>query len=453
MIPQSETERLLEAQLDALGVQVERTVELETFSDVGHEVVATLRHADGRSEVMRTPYLFGCDGTHSVVRNGLGLAFDGSTMPSDWMLGDLHIDGPLAEDELTMCWTKEGVLAVFPMGGNRFRIIADVGLATGDLKPPPTLGEIQAVLDARGPPGLRGRDPIWLSHFRINERKVRDYRRGRIFLVGDAAHIHSPAGGQGMNTGMQDAFNLAWKIALVCKGTARDALLDSYSVERSAIGDQVLRNAGRMTEVAMLRNPLLRELRNIVASTLMGHVAAVRQRMVDALTEVDLHYAESPLTRAPSGASSYPRGGDRATDVPLVTSDANATDLHALLASGKFVVLSVGAPRVILPEALCVACDVRSRRRRCGLRFGTRVSHPARRLRFAQHRRRGQRRNDRDARRTQRFMVNRDSAVVRHVERIMGRGIGFFSTNLAARRQVSATPCRRQCPGFPRSRE
>src|SRR6185437_12693770 len=220
MIPQSETERLLEEELARRGVTVEREVALEGFTQDEAGVAATLRHADGRIESMETPFLIGCDGAHSIVRHGLGIEFEGSTEPSDWLLADLRLDGDLPADELTLCWTGDGVLALFPIIGGRYRVIADVGLLPTEAAPPPELGEIQAVLDRRGPPGLRAHDPFWLSRFRINERKVRDYRRGRVFLAGDAAHIHSPAGGQGMNTGMQDAFNLAWKLALVVKGNA-----------------------------------------------------------------------------------------------------------------------------------------------------------------------------------------------------------------------------------------
>ncbi|MEJ1976588.1 MAG: FAD-dependent monooxygenase [Acetobacteraceae bacterium] len=183
--------------------------------------------------------------------------------------------------------------------------MADVGLAAAEAAPPPTLDEIQALIDARGPAGLRAHDPFWLARFRINERKVKDYRTGRVFLAGDAAHIHSPAGGQGMNTGMQDAFNLSWKLAMVWHGRAKASLLDSYSPERSAIGEQVLRNATQMTHVAIMRNPVLQELRNLAAGVL-GHIPALRQRLVDQLTEMDLHYEDGPLTGPAHAAARQP---------------------------------------------------------------------------------------------------------------------------------------------------
>ena len=351
LIPQSETERVLEAELAKLGVRVERQVDLHSFAQDDDGVSVVLDGPDGRTEHARVDYLMGCDGAHSAIRMGLGAQFEGSTLRSDWVLGDLSIDGPLPRDELTICWTEHGVLALFPIIGGRVRVIADMGEATAEAEPPPSLPDLQAVLAQRGPAGLNAHDPVWLSRFRINERKVKDYRDGRVFLAGDAAHIHSPAGGQGMNTGMQDAFNLAWKLALVVQGRAKAELLDSYSPERSAIGDQVLRNAGRLTEIAIMRNPLLQELRNVAVSTL-GQFALVQQRIVDQLTEVDLHYADSPLTQSPHGAAHRPAGGARAVDVALTESGGTQARLHDLLATGRFAVLSVDAPRVTLPGAL-----------------------------------------------------------------------------------------------------
>jgi len=350
LIPQSETERVLEEALAATGTQVERETALVSFTHDEGGVDAVLRHADGTQENVHADYLAGCDGAHSVVRHGIGAQFDGTTMPSDWVLADLRIDGALPQDELTIAWTEHGVLAVFPIIGGRFRVVADVGTAAEDA-PQPTLADIQLLLDDRGPPGLVAHDAYWLSHFRINERKVRDYRSGRVFLAGDAAHIHSPAGGQGMNTGMQDAINLAWKLSLVVAGHAKPALLDSYSPERSAIGEQVLRNAGRLTEIGITRNPLLQELRNLAAETL-GHLGVVQQRIVDQLTEVDLDYRDSPFTSTPHGAASHPKCGDRARDVPLATCDVAATRLHDALAMGRFVLLSVDAPAVAIPAPL-----------------------------------------------------------------------------------------------------
>src|SRR5580704_13632683 len=250
MIPQSDTERVLEEQLAKRGVKVERTVALESFTDQGNQVQAVLRKASGESETLTADWLVGCDGAHSTVRHGLGFTFDGTTQPSDWYLADGHITGLDPGDQLHIFWHKDGILAFFPITEGRWRVIADLGPAQGDAHcPDPTLQEIQSLITLRGTDGIVIKDAYWLAAFRINERKVSKYDSGRAFLAGDAAHIHSPAGGQGMNTGMQDAFNLTWKLSLVIGGVCKPSLLDSYSVERSAVGDMVLRDASLLAEL------------------------------------------------------------------------------------------------------------------------------------------------------------------------------------------------------------
>ena len=143
--------------------------------------------------------------------------------------------------------------------------------------------------------GFRVADPAWLANFRINERKVSDYAKGRIFLAGDAAHVHSPAGGQGMNTGMQDAFNISWKLAMVAREEASAGLLDSYTPERSAVGDMVLRNASRLTDIATLASPSAQAARNVAMRFMLGF-HAVRNRIAATLSEVEIAYARSPLS-------------------------------------------------------------------------------------------------------------------------------------------------------------
>jgi hypothetical protein len=209
---------------------------------------------------------------------------------------------------------------LFPISSGRYRVIADVGDGlSSERRPDPTLEEIQAVLDQRGPGGLQVSSPIWLASFRINERKVADYRAGRVFLAGDAAHIHSPAGGQGMNTGMQDAFNLSWKLAMVYHGVAcAEPLLQSYSLERSAVGQQVLSDAGRLTVLATLRSGLWQQLRNHVASLVFG-LSTVRQTMANKLAELSIGYPHSALTATNRHHHCTPTAGER---VPLV--DANS---------------------------------------------------------------------------------------------------------------------------------
>ena len=311
MIPQSETERILDERLAQQGVPVERSVELTSFAEKGSSVEATLRKADGTTETLTVDWLVGCDGAHSTVRHGLNFTFEGSTLESDWILADGFIPALEPKDRLHIFWHRDGILAFFPIVGDRWRMIADfsVGQRAGD-RGDPTLEEVNRLMAHRGSSSLVMTDPVWLAAFRINERKVRDYRKGRVFLAGDASHIHSPAGGQGMNTGMQDAFNLAWKLALVVKGSAKATLLDSYSPERTAVGDRVLRNAGRLTEVATLRNPVLQGIRNTVARFATSF-PFVQHKMANQLSEMDIGYPESPLTVRDGDAGHGPRAGER----------------------------------------------------------------------------------------------------------------------------------------------
>lgn len=295
MLAQSETERLLAEHLQRVGITVERRVELTSFTDHGERVIATLRHADGSDEQVACDWLLGCDGAHSTVRHTLGMEFTGEAEQNDFVLADCRVEGPLPLDELSLFWHHKGVLAFFPFAAGRCRIIADMGTVQTTGHPPdPSLSDVQTIVNERGPAGVRLSEPHWLAGFRIHERKVAEYRRGRAFLAGDAAHIHSPAGGQGMNTGMQDTWNLAWKLALVQKGRARPSLLDSYSIERSAVGEMVLRNAARLTRVATLRNPIGQFFRNRLVE-MLGHLSAFRRSFVRDLTEMSIHYPNSPL--------------------------------------------------------------------------------------------------------------------------------------------------------------
>jgi 2-polyprenyl-6-methoxyphenol hydroxylase-like FAD-dependent oxidoreductase len=315
MLPQSETERLLEERLASLGVTVERQVEVLSFKNGAAGVEATLRHAAGQDEIVSAKWLLGCDGAHSIVRHTLGVPFAGETMNSDWILGDIHMSGyPFPDTEASVYWHKDGAFVIFPISPGRFRVIGDLPPTGGAAAPEPTLDQVQAIMDQRGPGGLKAFDPIWLAGFRINGRKVSSYRSQRVFLLGDAAHVHSPAGGQGMNTGMQDAFNLSWKLALVARGTCGESLLDSYSPERSGVGDQVLKAAERLTLVGTLKNPALQSVRNLAAHLAFG-LAPVEHSFADSMTEVAIGYPASPLNGPGLHAGPGPKPGERVVPV------------------------------------------------------------------------------------------------------------------------------------------
>jgi 2-polyprenyl-6-methoxyphenol hydroxylase-like FAD-dependent oxidoreductase len=314
MLPQSDTERLLEQRLGGQGVTVERRVELVTFMQREDGVEAVLRHADGREETVSAAWLVGCDGAHSAVRHTLGAPFTGEAIDSDWILADVHMTGyPYPDSEAAVYWHHDGAFVIFPISPGRYRVIADRPPSGAEHPPAPTLEEAQAIIDRRGPPGLKAFDPMWLAGFRINGRKVSEYRWGRVFLAGDAAHIHSPAGGQGMNTGMQDAFNLAWKLALVVRGTCCEQLLDSYSPERSRVGDKVLETAERLTAIGTMRNPVAQAVRNLVGHVAFG-LAPVQHALADNMTEVTIGYPESPLN-GPAQGGAGPKPGERVVPV------------------------------------------------------------------------------------------------------------------------------------------
>lgn len=366
MIPQNETERILTEHLAARGVRIERATELVAFNAGPEAVTSSLRRADGPTESLQTPWLIGCDGAHSTVRHALGLPFTGHAEPSNWMLADLHAEGPLPRDEISIFWHEKGVLACFPFDRDRFRIIADTGAAAEGKPPPePTLADAQSLIDERGPQGCKLSHPVWLANFRINERKVSDYRRGRVMLAGDAAHIHSPAGGQGMNTGMQDAFNLAWKLALVHRGQARaQPLLRSYSIERSAIGDQVLRGAEKLTTIATLRNPAAQYLRNHVAP-LITSFGFVQDRIRNAMLELAINYRQGPLSAQDwSGPSGNIVAGDRLPDAPLQSQvDGRTTTLFAELRDRRHALLLFPASddSTDCPELDAIAAEIERR--------------------------------------------------------------------------------------------
>ena len=331
MIPQRDTERLLHEHLASMNVTVEREVELTGFTQDADAVQTVLRHKNGHEETFESPWLIGCDGAHSTVRHGLSLTFSGSAEGGDWILADVRLEGhgKPPEDEIAPFLHDDGPFVIFPIPGGRARIVAAIG-RTDPAKPhaDPTLADVQQLIDRRTGGDFRALDPVWLTNFRINERKVADYRQGRVFLAGDAAHVHSPAGGQGMNTGMQDAINLAWKLALVARGEAKGTLLESYSPERSKVGDVVLRNASLMTEIATLSNPAVLAMRNLALRLLLG-LHAVQDRMATTMSETDIRYVRGPLSKgrhagrrldpklyfgAPPGAGIAPRWVMYATD-------------------------------------------------------------------------------------------------------------------------------------------
>lgn len=261
--PQYETERVLRERAEAVGVEIRTGTELVSLRQDADGVEAELRGRDGTVRTERTSYLVGADGVHSTVRRAVGLPFVGrSSVMSSVVLADVRLAEPPAE-VLTANGTGNGFAFVVPFGDGWYRVITWYRHRQLPDDAPVTLEEVRE--DTRRVLGTDYgmHDARWLSRFHNDERQTPHYRQGQVLLAGDAAHTHSPAGGQGMNTGLQDAFNLGWKLAATVQGRADDALLDSYEAERHPVGQRVVRMTGALIRLVVLRPPPLRAVRGL----------------------------------------------------------------------------------------------------------------------------------------------------------------------------------------------
>ncbi|MGA6175101.1 FAD-dependent monooxygenase [Streptomyces sp. NPDC012600] len=329
-LPQYETERLLEEHLGRYGTGVERSTELVAFAQDPAGVTSRVRTASGAEEEVRSRFLVGCDGAHSLVRKGLGLTFEGGAFPEEYMLADVEVGWGLepgygvrsmhrgedgAVDDLLVCIPLPGkgryrmsMLVPPELSAAREPSGDGDGVAHGlEGGTVPALSDIQKVLDRLAPEPVTASALRWSSVFRISHRLVDRYGEGRVFVAGDAAHIHPPTGAQGMNTGVQDAGNLAWKLALALDGAAHPRLLASYDAERHPVGEEVVGRTVRHAAEGVQADPteprtlLLRE-----AQLLVGH-------------------RESPVvTPLPEADGAALRPGDRAPDCGGLTGDIAA---------------------------------------------------------------------------------------------------------------------------------
>jgi 2-polyprenyl-6-methoxyphenol hydroxylase-like FAD-dependent oxidoreductase len=343
-VSQAETEALLDDHLASIGVVIEHGVELLDAVPEPDCVRCLIRHLDRKEEQVRARYLAGCDGAHSTVRKRAGIPFEGDAYLQDFMLADVEVDGLLERDALHSFALRRGVAMFFPLGRpTTWRVIGASGADRGRRTPgsghdpaaPPDSGEapdtgdlsleeLQKVVDDATGGGLTLRDPTWLSHFRLHHRQAAHYRAGRIFLAGDAAHIHSPVGAQGMNTGIQDAWNLAWRLALVVRGRAVEALLDSYEAERWPVGRRLLRYTDRAFTLftrAISGARLATWLRRVVVARVLPRVlgsSRLRAYLFHFVSQLGIRYRHSPAVtegepRLPVG----PKAGDRFPDAKI----------------------------------------------------------------------------------------------------------------------------------------
>jgi len=358
-VSQAETEQVLGEHLSRSGVSTERGVELVEFSARNEVVDCVLRDRQGHRETVCAAYLVGCDGAHSTVRERGGFTFEGGSYPQDFALGDLEADGALESNAINSFVGSRGVALFFPLGNPRtWRVIAmraeptsanqsaGVGALTSGL----TLDELHAIVDPPTEGSVRLRDPAWLTRFRLHHRQARHYRSGRVYLAGDAAHIHSPVGGQGMNTGIQDAWNLGWKLALVTRGAAHQSLLDSYETERWAVGRFLLRYTDRAFSIftrAMSGGRLATWVREVVVPRVFRRVLGSERLPTTAfrfVSELGIHYRKSPaVMEGEPRLRGGPHAGDRLPDGQLEI-EGCPTSLQRAVIGPYFSLLLCGDP-------------------------------------------------------------------------------------------------------------
>lgn len=347
-VSQAETEAVLDEALAAGGCTVERGVELVSYEQSDSGITCSLRHADGEVERVRTRYLAGCDGMNSAVRAAEGIEFLGARYAQTFLLADLEVDG-LEAGTVNAFLTAAGPLLFFPLHRPApWRVIAMRADSSGGDDKDAVLSELQYLTGVASNGRLTLRDPVWTSAFRLQHRAARHYRRGRAFLAGDAAHVHSPVGAQGMNTGMQDAANLAWKLALVCSDRAHPSLLASYDAERRPVGEYVLRFTDRAFSMATSSRPVAQLVRARVAPRLLPlalHLRPGRSVAFRTVSQLSVRYRSSPAVQAGDGASKRsPRPGDRLPDAPVVI-DGRSSWLQTELGAPAFHLLLCGPDR------------------------------------------------------------------------------------------------------------
>jgi 2-polyprenyl-6-methoxyphenol hydroxylase-like FAD-dependent oxidoreductase len=328
MVPQNVTERLLVEQLRRNGGDIDYETSFVDAVQHDDHVDVTLDHKGQRSE-LRAAFVVGCDGAHSPVRHLLNLSFEGAEYHDLFLLADIETGDALPADQLQLCPHEQGPVAIFPMSAIRRRIVAMIQHPQGDA---PSLELVQEILDQRAPAGIEARALHWSSYFHIHHRHVARLREGRMFVAGDAAHIHSPFGGQGMNTGLQDVWNLAWKLDLVLHGHGNERLLDSYGAERLPVIKNVVATTDLLTKAMGTPSKFAQALRDAVIP-MVSRLAPFQHAFVQRLSELGIAYRDSPIVDG-SGARYFDdsiRGGHgiQSRFLLMVDSDAESATIEA----------------------------------------------------------------------------------------------------------------------------
>jgi 2-polyprenyl-6-methoxyphenol hydroxylase-like FAD-dependent oxidoreductase len=351
IFPQDRHERLLIERLEALGVKVERHTELVHFAEENNGVTARLRGPDGQEVDCAAAYIAGCDGARSIVREMIGTGFPGGTYRQLFYVADVEAAGPALNGELHIDLDEADFLGVFPLAGQgQARLIGTVRDERAGRADTLTFEDVsdRAISHLK----VEVEKVNWFSTYHVHHRVTEHFRKGRAFLLGDAAHIHSPAGGQGMNTGIGDAINLAWKLAAVVAGRAGDNLLDSYEAERIGFARRLVATTDRIFSFATAEGKVADILRTRVAPVLVPMAAAfdaVREFMFRTVSQITLNYRHGPLSRGEAG---HVHGGDR---LPWVRIDG--ADNFATLAAIDWQVHVYGSASAAL-AAWCAAHNV-----------------------------------------------------------------------------------------------
>jgi 2-polyprenyl-6-methoxyphenol hydroxylase-like FAD-dependent oxidoreductase len=330
--PQYETERVLEEQAGPLGADVRRGAEVTGLTQHADGVEVTVRENGHPGRPVRARYVVGADGMHSTVRRCLGMPFPGRSVVRSVMLAEVQLTQP-PPDALTLNATGDAFAIIAPFGDGWYRIIAWDRHSQPPESTPVTLPEVRDVTRQALGTDYGMHSPRWMSRFHSDERQVPRYRDGRVLLAGDAAHVHSPAGGQGMNTSLQAAANLGWKLAATVRGWAPDGLLDTYHAERHPVGQQVLRTSGALLRIGLAGRPGLVGARNRLAAAATRIPVAARL-MAGTISGLRISYP------APRGA--HPLAGQRVADLPL----AGGRRLYQALRDGRYL---LAASRGVLP--------------------------------------------------------------------------------------------------------
>jgi 2-polyprenyl-6-methoxyphenol hydroxylase-like FAD-dependent oxidoreductase len=345
--PQDAHERLLIERLDVLGVKVERRTELVRFDQQPETVRAVLKRPDGSEEICGAAYLAGCDGAHSTVREVLASGFPGGTYSGLFYVADVDAAGPAANGEIHVDFEEADFLAVFPLkGSGRLRLIGPVSWEPDQEQRELTFEDVSD--RAIGNLKLTIAKVNWFSTYHVHHRVAVRFRQGRVFLLGDAAHVHSPVGGQGMNTGIGDAVNLAWKLAAVLSGGAHESLLATYEPERIGFARRLVATTDRVFTLVTKQGALARWVRTRVVpliAPVLFRLAPVRRFLFHTVSQIGVNYRHSPLS---AGAAGAVRGGDR---LPWVETEPG-NDNFAPLASLTWQVHVYGEP----PRGLAEVC-------------------------------------------------------------------------------------------------